>query len=36
MKSFRQLKRDMEVDTGGMLINGKKKFSLNTKEISII
>ena len=36
MKSFLQLKLDMEVGIDGMLVNETKKISINTKKISII
>ena len=36
MKSFLQLKLDMEVGIDGMLVNERKKISIHTKKISII
>ena len=36
MKSFLQLKLDMEVGIDGMLVNETKKISIYTKKISII
>ena len=36
MKSFLQLKLDMEVGIDGMLVNEKEKISIYTKKIFII
>ena len=36
MKNFQQLKRDMEVDIDGMLVNEKEKNIFNPKKISTI